>query len=231
MKTVVSGAYRFCPIRTVLFDLDGTLIDTAPDLGFTLNELRRRRGLSPLTEAEYRPQASHGSQGLIRLGFGIDEDHDGFPALRREFLEIYQTHLTRNSPLFPGMDQVLVELEARGLNWGVVTNKPTHLTEPLLRHLGLADRAACIVCGDTLAWNKPHPAPMLHASRLAGSDPEQCLYLGDAERDMLAARAAGMPALVALYGYLGAADRPEEWGALGHVRNPVDLLDWLGGPA
>lgn len=227
----MSSKHRPNAIRTVLFDLDGTLIDTAPDLGFTLNQLRGRRGLPPLTEAEYRPQASHGSQGLIRLGFRIAESDAEFPALRREFLEIYETHLTRDSPLFPGMGEVLLELEARGLNWGVVTNKPMRLTEPLMRHLGLATRAACIVCGDTLAWNKPHPAPMLHASRLAGNAPEQCLYVGDAERDMVAARAAGMPALVALYGYLGDADRPEEWGALGHIRTPAELLDWLEGPA
>ena len=213
--------------RLVMFDLDGTLVDTAPDLGFTLNELRHRRGLAPLGEAEYRPQASHGSQGLIRLGFGMGEDHPEFPALRHEFLEIYQAHLTRNSPIFPGMGEVLSELEARGLNWGVVTNKPTRYTEPLLAHLGLKRRAACIVCGDTLAWSKPHPAPMLLACRQAGSEPAQCLYVGDAERDVAAANAAGMPAVVALYGYLGEDDRPEEWGAIGQIATPGGLLDWL----
>jgi N-acetyl-D-muramate 6-phosphate phosphatase len=227
----MSSINRPSAIRTVLFDLDGTLVDTAPDLGFTLNELRHRRGLVSLAEAEFRPQASHGSQGLIRLGFGVNEDHPDFPALREEFLEIYEAHLNRNSPLFPGMGEVLSTLEEKGLNWGVVTNKPTRLTEPLLRHLGLAHRAACIVCGDTLAWNKPHPAPMLHACRLAGSEPFQCLYVGDAQRDMDAATAAGMPALVALYGYLGAEDRPYEWGAIGHIESPAGLLDWLGGTA
>ena len=214
-------------IRTVLFDLDGTLIDTAPDLGFTLNTLRHRRGLPPLGELEYRAQASHGSQGLIRLGFGVDESDPGFPGLRREFLDVYETHLTRNSPLFPGMGEALLALEAQGLNWGVVTNKPMRFTEPLMHHLGLATRACCIVCGDTLPWNKPHPAPMFHASQLAGSPPEHCLYVGDAERDMVAARAAGMPALVALYGYLSQSDRPESWGALGYIHTPTDLLDWL----
>lgn len=227
----MSPTYRPKAIRTVLFDLDGTLIDTAPDLGSSLNTLRHRRGLPPLTDAEYRPQASHGSQGLIRLGFGIGESDPEFPALRQEFLALYEACLTQNSPLFPGMDIVLTALEARGLNWGVVTNKPMRLTEPLMHHLGLTKRAACIVCGDTLAWNKPHPAPMLHASQLAGSPPENCLYLGDAERDMVAARAAGMPALVALYGYLGETDRPEDWGALGHIETPTELLDWLEGPA
>jgi phosphoglycolate phosphatase len=165
---------------------------------------------------------------LIRLGFGIGEDHPEFPALREEFLEIYEAHLTRNSPVFPGMGEVLSALEEKNLNWGVVTNKPTRLTEPLLRHLGLMNRAACVVCGDTLAWNKPHPAPMLYACRLAGSKPPQCLYVGDARRDMDAASAAGMPALVALYGYLGESDRPEEWGAIGHIETPAGILDWLG---
>lgn len=214
-------------IRTVLFDLDGTLVDTAPDLGYCLNELRRRRGLPPLAEADYRPQASHGTQGLLHLGFGIDEGHPAFPALRREFLDLYATRLTANSPLFPGMHAVLAELEERGLNWGIVTNKPARYTEPLLERLGLLARAACVVSGDTLAVNKPHPAPLLHASALAESEPAHCLYVGDAERDVIAARAAGMPALVALYGYLGPHDRPGEWGAAGHIAAPAGLLDWL----
>lgn len=214
-------------IRTVLFDLDGTLVDTAPDLGFSLNVLRRRRGLTPLAETEYRPQASHGSQGLIRLGFGIGQDHPDFLVLREEFLDVYAAHLTRNSPLFPGMGEVLSRLETKGLSWGVVTNKPTRYTEPLLAHLGLTPRAACVVCGDTLAQSKPHPAPMLHACRLAGSEPGQCLYVGDAERDVAAANAAGMPALVALYGYLGEDDRPQAWGALGQIATPSGLLDWI----
>ena len=214
-------------IRTVLFDLDGTLIDTAPDLGHALNELRRRRGLPPLAESDYRPQASHGSQGLLRLGFGVREGQDGFAELRREFLETYQACCTRNSPLFPGMAEALAALEARGMSWGVVTNKPRRLTEPLMDHLGLTERAACVVCGDTLTWNKPHPAPMLHACQLVGNPPRLCLYVGDAERDVLAAHAAGMPALVALYGYLGDDDRPEAWGARGHIRHPAELLDWL----
>ena len=214
-------------VRTVLFDLDGTLVDTAPDLGLSLNEMRRRRGLAPLAQSEYRPQASHGSRGLIKLGFGVDQGHPDFVGLRDEFLALYAECLTRNSPLFPGMDAVLDHIESRRLNWGVVTNKPTRYTEPLLHHLGLLDRAACVVCGDTLAHAKPHPAPMLHACGLAGSKPAQCLYVGDAERDVAAANAAGMPALVALYGYLAQHDRPGEWGALGQIDSPAGLLDWL----
>lgn len=213
--------------RTVLFDLDGTLVDTAPDLGHCLNTLRCRRGLAELPAAAYRPQASHGTQGLLRLGFGIDQDHPDFPGLRQEFLDIYEIRLTAGSPVFPGMAEVLSELESRGLNWGVVTNKPACYAEPLLEHHGLLRRAACVVSGDTLAVNKPHPAPMLHACALAGSEPDQCLYVGDAERDVVAAKAAGMPALVAMYGYLGPEDRPLDWGAIGQIETPSGLLNWL----
>ena len=214
-------------VQAVLFDLDGTLVDTAPDLVFSLNEMRRRRSLPEMPEAPLRAQSSHGTQGLIRLGFGVGHDHPEFPALRAEFLEIYIRHLTRRSGLFPYMAEVLDGLEARGINWAVVTNKPAFLTEPLLANLGLLARAASVVSGDTCAQPKPHPAPLLHACREMGAHPAACLYVGDAARDMEAASAAGMPALVALYGYLGDDDRPESWGAAGFIQTPVDLIDWL----
>lgn len=213
---------------TVLFDLDGTLVDTAPDLGLALNEMRRRRGMPALPQASTRPQASHGSQGMLRLGFGIAPEHADFPALRQEFLASYAAHLTTSSTLFPGMAAVLASLEGRGLKWGVVTNKPARYTEPLLAHLGLMARAACVVSGDTCPHAKPHPAPLLHACQLAASTPAQCLYVGDAARDVAAAAAAGMPTLVALYGYLGEQDQPEQWGAAGYIHTPAGLLDWLG---
>ena len=215
------------PVRAVLFDLDGTLVDTAPDLIFTLNELRRRRGLAEMDHAPLRAQASHGTQGLIRLGFGIGTDHPQFHDLRAEFLEIYVDHLSNRSGLFPQMDAVLAGLEARGLSWAVVTNKPAYLTEPLLRDLGLLARAASVVSGDTCAHNKPHPEPVLHACRQMGVHPTECLYVGDAARDVEAASAAGMPTLVAMYGYLGDDDRPESWGAAGYIQTPAGLLAWL----
>lgn len=215
-------------VDTVLFDLDGTLVDTAPDLGHALNEMRRRRGMPALPEALTRPQSSHGSQGMLRLGFGIAADHADFPALRQEFLTTYAAHLTARSTLFPGMAEVLASLEGRGLKWGVVTNKPARYTEPLLAHLGLMVRAACVVSGDTCPQSKPHPAPLLHACQVAASTPAQCLYVGDAARDVEAATAAGIPSLVALYGYLGEQDQPERWGAAGFIRSPAGLLDWLG---
>jgi 2-phosphoglycolate phosphatase len=213
--------------ETVLFDLDGTLVDTAGDLGSALNTVRGQRGLPPLADERTRAQASHGSQGLIRLGFGIGGDHPDFPALRQEFLAAYEANLTARSTLFPGMANVLDALEGKQIKWGVVTNKPARYTEPLMAHLGLLERAACVVSGDTCPHPKPHPAPMRHACRVVHSDPADCLYVGDAARDMAAATAVGMRGLVALYGYLGEDDRPEEWGAAGYIDTPAGLLDWI----
>ena len=215
------------PLDAVLFDLDGTLVDTAPDLGNALNVMRRRRVLSDIPAQTYRPQASHGTQGLLRLGFDVEPQHPDFASLRQEFLDYYADNLTTNSPLFDGMDEVLAAFEACGIKWGVVTNKPAVYTHPLLDHLGLLDRAACVVSGDTCAQAKPHPAPVLHACAVAGVAAAQCLYVGDAQRDVQAANAAGMPALVALYGYLGADDQPASWGAQGSIRTPIELLRWL----
>lgn len=211
----------------MLFDLDGTLLDTAPDLAAALNRMRPRRGLPPLSAELCRPQASHGTRGLLRIGFNVTPKHAEFAPLREEFLRDYVDTLTRDSPLFPGMADVLTQLEAHGLPWGVVTNKPARYTEPLLAHHGLTRRVACIVSGDTCAHAKPHPAPLLHACRIASIDAAGCVYVGDAQRDMQAASAAGMPALLARYGYLGSDDSPETWGAHGSLDAPRDLLDWL----
>lgn len=215
-------------IRAVLFDLDGTLVDTAPDLGHALNRMLARRGQAPMPAAAIRAQASHGSQGLIRLGFGVDQSDAAFPDLRHEFLEIYAAHLADRSRLFPGMDRVLAGFEDRGIAWGVVTNKPARLTLPLLEQLDLLGRAACVVSGDTCARAKPDPEPMRHACRAIAVEAEGCLYVGDAERDVQAARAVAMPVLVALYGYLSETDRPEAWGGDGYIRQPLDLLDYPG---
>lgn len=215
-------------MQAVLFDLDGTLVDTAPDLGYALNRMLERRGEAALPAAAIRAQASHGSQGLIKLGFGIAQSDPAFAELRREFLEIYAAHLADRSRLFPGMDRLLAAFEGCGIPWGVVTNKPARFTEPLLQRLDLLSRAACVVSGDTCARAKPAPEPMRHACRAIAAAPERCLYVGDAERDVQAARAVGMPVVVALYGYLSEADRPEEWGGDGYIRQPVDLLDYTG---
>lgn len=214
-------------IRTVLFDLDGTLADTARDLGGALNALLVEQGKPELPYATIRPVASHGAAGLIELGFGVIRDTPRFAPLRERFIFLYRERLTLETKLFPGVAVLLDQLAARGLNWGIVTNKPAFLTEPLIDQLGLRQDAACIVSGDTTANRKPHPEPMLHASKLAGSKPEECLYVGDAERDIAAGNAAGMKTLVALFGYIGAQDDPKSWGASGLIQEPGEILNWL----
>jgi phosphoglycolate phosphatase len=214
-------------IKAVLFDLDGTLVDTAPDLGHALNLQRARHGLPPLADEMIRPQASHGARGLLGLGFNLHPEDSRFAPMREEFLQFYADNICRHSRPFPGIPDLLAALETRGLKWGVVTNKPARFTEPLMSILDLAERAACIVSGDTCPQPKPHPAPMLAAAELCGAAPGECLYLGDAERDIQAARAAAMPALVAAWGYLDAHDQPHTWGAHGEIRNPMETLDYL----
>lgn len=215
-------------IQTVLFDLDGTLADTAPDLAWALNEVLQEQGRPTLPFETIRPVVSHGGIALIKLGFALDEQDQAFAALRLRLLTLYRDNIARHTRLFSGMDELLERLEQRGLNWGVVTNKPSWLTEPLLDALALRQRAATIVSGDTLPQSKPHPAPMLLACEQAGSQAAQCLYLGDAERDILAGRNAGMHTLVAGFGYIGEDDRPESWGADGIIDHPLELLDYLG---
>lgn len=210
----------------LLLDLDGTLLDTAPDMGGALNLLRVERGLEPLPSAVFRPVVSHGAARLVALGFP-GATGDAFEQLRLRFLEIYALNLAEHTCLFPGIDAVLTELEDRGLPWGVVTNKPAWLTDPLLEALGLAHRAACVVSGDTLPERKPHPMPLLHAAALAGVPPERCVYVGDAERDIQAGRAAGMDTVVAAYGYLSADDDPRCWQPTGIVAEPADLREWM----
>ncbi|AAZ96898.1 putative 2-phosphoglycolate phosphatase [Thiobacillus denitrificans ATCC 25259] len=218
---------RLDGIRAVLFDLDGTLVDTAPDLGNALNLQRARHGLAPLAADVIRPQASHGARGLLALGFDLKPDDPRFAAMREEFLQLYADNICQASRPFPGVPELLDALEARGYKWGVVTNKPARFTEPLMSVLDLAERAACIVSGDSCPQPKPHPAPMLVAARRCDALPAQCLYLGDAERDVQAATAAGMPALVAAWGYLGAEDAPHAWGAHAQIHHPLDTLDYL----
>jgi phosphoglycolate phosphatase len=214
-------------IRTILFDLDGTLLDTAPDLANALNTLLIEQGLPALPYESIRPVVSHGGRALIETGFALQEGDPGFDDLRQRLLEIYRDTLSARTRLFPGMEEVLAQLEARRFNWGVVTNKPAWLTEPLLEDLHLAQRAACIVSGDTTANRKPHPEPMLYACTKAGSQASQCVYIGDAQRDIEAGRQAGMKTLAALYGYIGTEDQPEDWGADASIENPLAILEWL----
>ena len=221
------NAIKLDGIQAVLFDLDGTLVDTAPDLGYALNLQRARHGLPPLADDVIRPQASHGARGLLGVGFDLHPDNAKFASMREEFLQLYADNICRHSRPFDGILDLLAALDARQLKWGVVTNKPARFTEPLMSILDLAERAACIVSGDTCPQPKPHPAPMLAAAELCGVEPAQCLYLGDAERDIQAANAAAMPALVAAWGYLDAADQPLTWGAHAQIHHPLETLEYL----
>ena len=211
-------------IEAVLFDLDGTFADTAPDLGAALNYVRGLHDLPPLPLAKIRPQASHGSAGLLRLGFNIEPDAAEFPALRDAFLAYYTAHICDHTTLFAGMAELVETLEQRGLPWGIVTNKPHRFTLPLMQALGYAARAACLVSGDTCARAKPHPDPLLKAGEMLGIAPQRCLYLGDDLRDMQAANAAGMRGIVARYGYIDAQSNPDSWGAAGDADSPRALL-------
>ncbi len=211
----------------MLFDLDGTLADTAPDMAQALNLLLKEKDYQPLPFDTIRPWVSHGGLALVRLGFGEERGDVKLENLRQRFLEIYAENLCRETRLFPGIPQLLAILSKNGFNWGVVTNKPGYLTEPLVAQLTIQPPPACIVSGDTTTNRKPHPEPMLLACNQAGSDPHECLYVGDAERDIHAGKQAGMKTLVALFGYITDSEDPETWGADGMIRAPMEVFDWL----
>jgi len=211
-------------IKAVLFDLDGTFADTAPDLAAALNHTRSTRHLPPLPLAVLRPQASHGSRGLLKVGFDIDPDHPDYITLRDIFLDYYASNICVHSQLFGDTAKLIATLEQRGIKWGIVTNKPHRYTVPLMQALGYADRAACLVSGDTFAHAKPHPEPLLKACQLIGVAAAECLYLGDDLRDMQAANAAGMRGIIANYGYVSAEASVENWDAHGSIDKPTELL-------
>lgn len=214
-------------IRTILFDLDGTLADTAPDLAFALNSVLKEQGRSPLPFDVIRPVVSHGGIALTKLGFGINPDHPEFDPLRQRLLEIYSENIARETSLFSGMQELIDNIENSNRNWGVVTNKPSWLTEPLMRELGLMERAACVVSGDTCNNRKPHPEPILYGCELAGSEADECLYIGDAERDIEAGRRAGLHTIVAMFGYIGEQDNPEDWQADALLNTPAEIFEWI----
>lgn len=209
-------------IKTVLFDLDGTLADTAPDLANSLNHVLKKHNYEPLPYETIRPIVSHGGMALVTLGFG--NEHPEFDTLYKELLDHYQNNIANETTLFPGMNELLHELETRNINWGVVTNKPGWLTNPLLDALNLSSRAVTVVSGDTLEQRKPHPAPILHACNQAGSKAEECIYVGDAERDIEAGNRAGMHSIVALFGYIAETDKPGDWGAFSLVNTPQEIM-------
>lgn len=211
----------------VFFDLDGTFADTAPDLGAALNHVRRLHHLPPLPVEVTRLQASHGSAGLLKLGFNVTPDSAEFPALRDAFLTHYSANICAHTTLFPGMAELIDTLEQRGLPWGIVTNKPHRFTLPLMQALGYAGRAACLVSGDTCAHAKPHPEPLLHAARSTGVAPQNCIYLGDDKRDIEAGHAAGMKSLIALFGYIDPQADLDSWQADASIASPLELLEYL----
>ncbi|MDP2152614.1 MAG: HAD-IA family hydrolase [Methylotenera sp.] len=208
----------------ILFDLDGTLVDTAHDLAYALNLQRERHGLAELSLDVIRPYASHGSKGLLAVGFDLTIEDDLFAEMRDEYLAIYDQVLTRQPILFNGIAELLTSLEAKNIPWGVVTNKPRRFTQPLMQSIGLLTRAACVVSGDDAPQSKPAPDTLLMACKQADVNPAQCWYVGDAERDIQAGKAAGMRTVVALYGYLAETDQPAAWGADRTINEPLDLL-------
>jgi phosphoglycolate phosphatase len=208
----------------VLFDLDGTLADTAPDLALALNRTLEHFGRPALPYERIRPVVSHGGIALIRLGFGMSPDSPGFDARRQMLLDLYAENLCRETRLFDGMAEVLERLERDAIRWGVVTNKPAWLTEPLVEQMGLRARLAALVSGDTLPLRKPHPAPICHACSLVPVAPERTWYVGDAGRDMQAGRAAGCNTIAAEYGYLHPEDPAADWDADARIADPTDLL-------
>jgi N-acetyl-D-muramate 6-phosphate phosphatase len=214
-------------ISTILFDLDGTLIDTAPDLGHALNIQLELHGKKPLSDVTIRPFASHGSKGLLGLGFGITPKDADFSAKREEYLNIYDEVFTRSPKLLDGIAELLKVIERKQLKWGIVTNKPGRFTNRLIASMDLHQRAACVVSGDDAPQPKPSPATLLLACSQIGVQPKNCIYVGDAERDIQAGRAAGMKTVVALFGYIDVTDRPSEWGADVLIKTPAELLDFL----
>lgn len=213
--------------EAVLFDLDGTLADTAPDLGHALNVLLREEGHAEQPLASLRPFTSQGVRGLLRAGFGIPPEHPDYPRLSQRFLDLYETRLCAETRLFAGIPELLDQLEAWHLGWGVVTNKRQRFTEPLVARLGLSPRTACIVSGDTTAAAKPSPLPLLHACGLLGCMPQRTLYVGDDRRDIVAGKAAGCLTVAVSYGYLGDSGPLESWGADLIVDHPNQLAAFL----
>jgi phosphoglycolate phosphatase len=214
------------PARAALFDFDGTFADTAPDLAAAVNAMRVQRGMAPLAPATVRPYASMGARGLLRIGFGMTPEHADYLAMRDEFLERYAQALCVHTRLFPGMAELVEELGARDIAWGIVTNKATRFTAPLVQDLGVSP--ACVVCGDSTPHLKPHPAPLLLAAERLELAPRDCLYVGDDLRDIQAARAAGMRCVAVEYGYHGTDNPgPAAWNADAVISHPSQLLEHL----
>lgn len=216
--------------KAVLFDLDGTFADTAPDLAAALNQVMEEEGHTPLPFEKIRPVVSHGGIALIKLGFNFNEQHVDFERLKERFLAIYKANISVLTRVFEGIDEVLDVLEKNHIAWGIVTNKPAWLTDPLMLQMGYSQRAASIVSGDTTRERKPHPEPLFYACREINCLPSECIYIGDAQRDIEAGNAAGMTTLTALFGYIEDGDTPENWGADAMITKPAEITEFLSLP-
>ncbi len=221
------GAVPLDLIGAVLFDLDGTLIDSAPDLGAAADKMRTDRGLPSLPPGRYRPMAGAGARGMLGVAFDMPPEHPDYAALREEFFVNYENCMTQRTYAFDGVERVIDQLVARRLPWGVVTNKSARFTEPLTRGMPLFQSAATVISGDTTPHAKPHPAPLLEAARRLGLEPGRCVYVGDDERDIVAGHAAGMYTVAAAYGYLGNGGNMQAWGAHAVIDSPLQLLQLL----
>lgn len=214
-------------VKAVLFDLDGTLLDTAPDLAIVLNQIRKMHGLPELLLPAIKPFISFGSKVLIKHILNVAEHDERFQTMRELLFTTYAKHCHANTHFFPGMEKVLAYLDAQGICWGIVTNRLTLHTDLLLTALKIKHLPKCIVCGDTLATAKPNPEPILHACEILQLRPQNCIYIGDAPSDIAAGKAAGLRTLVALYGYIGSDEDPYEWNADGYLHEPSELIDWI----
>jgi 2-phosphoglycolate phosphatase len=217
----------FNDIDAVLFDLDGTLIDSAPDLGAAADKMRTDRGLESLPLSLYRPLAGAGARGMLSVAFGLKPGDAGFDEMKEEFFTNYEVRLVESTYVFEGVTELIARICQGGLKWGVVTNKSARFTVPLTRAMPLFTTAHTIISGDTMPHAKPHPAPLLEAARQLELLPGRCIYVGDDERDIVAGRAAGMPTVAAAYGYLGAVSDTANWNADFTITAPSDLLKLL----
>lgn len=215
------------PIRAVLFDLDGTLIDSAPDLAAAVDRMRVTRGLPSMDLSVYRPMVGSGARGMLQMAFDMAPTHPDFEAMKDEFLSNYQVALNVHTRPFDGVLALLDQLNARPIPWGVVTNKHERFTHRIVEGMDWLQKAQVVICGDTTPHAKPHPEPLLEACRRMQLDPQDCIYVGDDERDVQAGQAAGMRTVAALYGYLGKDTPAQQWGADAHIDLPLDLLKWM----
>lgn len=215
-------------VKAVLFDLDGTLIDSAPDLGAAADKMRVDRGMPSLPLEAYRHMAGAGARGMLGIAFGMTPESEGFAEMREEFFRNYEKCMTERTYAFEGVAQLIHSLQSAPLAWGVVTNKSMRFTDPLTQQMPLFASAAAVISGDTTPHSKPHPQPLLEAARRIQIAPESCIYVGDDERDIQAGRAAGMKTVAACYGYLGAKAETSHWGADAQINSPLELLKLLG---